>query len=318
MTEPELPGRRDPVGPDELLAAYALDAVSDEEREVVERHLAASPEARAEVDAYREAAAGLADEAAPVAPPTSLKASILARLDDAPQVAGPRVGGPQVGAAGADRDDVASADAAPAESAPAASAPVESLLPQPATSLAPVAPAPAATPAEAMAPVGAGPAERAARRRWFQRPGAILASAAAAVLLIAGAVVGLNWTGPAGWGAQRQVETIAAADDAQTTTVEAAGGGEVTLVWSEQLGRSAIRAERLPEVGDDRTYELWYIDASGEELDATPAGLFDPDGGAAYVVLEGEFEPGLLVGITVEPAGGSEAPTSDPIVAFET
>lgn len=312
MTEPGFPGRQGPVDPAELLAAYALDAVTDEEREIVERHLAESPEARAEVDAYREAAVGLADDAAPVAPPPSLKASIFDRLDDTPQVGATAPGG----------DPRATTDAA--ASAPhdpvgdVASAPVESLLPPPATPLAPVAPAPVATPAEAMAPVGAGPAELAARRRWFQRPGAILASAAAAVLLIAGAVVGLNWTGIAGWGAQREVQAIASADDAQTATVETAVGGEVTVVWSEQLGRSAILAEGLPDVGDDETYELWYIDASGEELAATPAGLFDPDGGAAYVVLDGEFEPGLLIGITVEPAGGSDAPTTEPIIAIET
>ena len=85
-------------------------------------------------------------------------------------------------------------------------------------------------------------------------------------------------------------------------------------MWSEQLGRSAVQAAGLPDVGDDRTYELWYIDASG----ATPAGTFDPARGAAYVVLDGEFEPGLVVGVTVEPAGGSDAPTTDPIAAFET
>jgi anti-sigma-K factor RskA len=310
MTEPEFPGRPAPVDPDELLAAYALDAVTDEERAIVERRLAESPEARAEVDAYRRAAVHLADDAPPAAPPPSLKASILDRLDDAPQVAAsPRAG-----------DAAPTADAAaPAPHEPASvPAPVESLLPPPATPLAPVGPAPVATPAEAMAPAGAGPAELAARRRWFQRPGAILASAAAAVLLIAGAVVGLNWTGVAGWGAQRDVQAIASADDAQTTTVETTVGGEVTVVWSEELGRSAILAEGLPAVGDDETYELWYIDTSGEELAATPAGLFDPEGGAAYVVLDGEFEPGLLIGITVEPAGGSDAPTTEPIVAIET
>lgn len=312
MTEPELPGRPGPVDPDELLAAYALDAVSDEERAIVERHLARSPEARAEVDAYREAAVGLADDASPVAPPPALKASIFDRLDDTPQLDAPAHGGDRA---------VTTDAAAPAAHEPAgdtASAPVESLLPPPATPLAPIAPAPVATPAEAMAPVGSGPAELAARRRWFQRPGAILASAAAAVLLIAGAVVGLNWTGTAGWGAQREVQAIASADDAQTATVETTVGGEVTVVWSEELGRSAILAEGLPTVGDDETYELWYIDASGEELAATPAGLFDPDGGAAYVVLDGEFEPGLLIGITVEPAGGSDAPTTEPIVAVAT
>jgi hypothetical protein len=142
----------------------------------------------------------------------------------------------------------------------------------------------------------------------------LAASAAAAVLLIAGAIVGVNWGGPAGWGAQRDVQAIAAAPDAQTATVPAEGGGDITLVWSEELGRSAVQAADLPDVGDDRTYELWYIDATG----ATPAGTFDPAGGSAYVVLDGEFEPGLIVGVTVEPAGGSDEPTTVPIAAFET
>ena len=69
-----------------------------------------------------------------------------------------------------------------------------------------------------------------------------------------------------------------------------------------------------PEPGDDRVYQLWYIDADG----ATSAGTFAPASGDAYVVLDGAFEPGLVVGITVEPEGGSEAPTTEPIVVFET
>ena len=55
---------------DDLLGAYALDAVDPEEREAVERHLADDPAARAEVDEMRETAAVLAslpvtDEGAP-------------------------------------------------------------------------------------------------------------------------------------------------------------------------------------------------------------------------------------------------------------
>ncbi len=45
---------------DELLAAYALDAVDDEEREQVEAYLDRSPEARSLVAEYRETAALLA------------------------------------------------------------------------------------------------------------------------------------------------------------------------------------------------------------------------------------------------------------------
>jgi anti-sigma-K factor RskA len=55
---------------DDILGAYALDAVDPEERAMVERHLADDPAARAEVDEMRETAAALAslpsdDEGAP-------------------------------------------------------------------------------------------------------------------------------------------------------------------------------------------------------------------------------------------------------------
>jgi anti-sigma-K factor RskA len=45
---------------DELLGAYALDAVSDDERRAVEEYLLANPRARAEVQSHREVATMLA------------------------------------------------------------------------------------------------------------------------------------------------------------------------------------------------------------------------------------------------------------------
>lgn len=48
----------DPI--EELLGAYALDAVDDDERAAVEAHLATCPRCRAEVDSHREVAAHLA------------------------------------------------------------------------------------------------------------------------------------------------------------------------------------------------------------------------------------------------------------------
>ena len=50
---------------EELLGAYALDAVNDEERAAVEAHLADCPRCRAEVDGHREVAAHLASSGAP-------------------------------------------------------------------------------------------------------------------------------------------------------------------------------------------------------------------------------------------------------------
>src|SRR5204862_2371026 len=72
---------------DELLGAYALDAVDDDERRAVDAYLATNPRARAEVDQHREVATLLAFGAA--AAPEGLWdriASSIAEMDaDAPE-----------------------------------------------------------------------------------------------------------------------------------------------------------------------------------------------------------------------------------------
>jgi anti-sigma-K factor RskA len=67
----------------------------------------------------------------------------------------------------------------------------------------------------------------------------------------------------------------------------------------------------MPRPPSGTTYALWYIGADG----MTAAGTFDGDGG---VVLTGQMDAGDTVGVTVEPAGGSDAPTTDPIIMIET
>lgn len=258
----------------ELAPAYALGALDEPERLRFERALADSPELRAEVEAFDAAAASLGESLPPLAPPPSLKAGLFARLDATPQEGAPASGA-------ADPRPVPAADAAPASE-----------------------PAPVPVPVD----------ELAARRRR-RRLAAVLSSAAIFVLLlVAGVVVGTNWPGPNGWGAQREMSALAEAPDAEQATAEAAGGGEVTLVWSAEQGRSAIVAEGLPDVGGEHTYELWYIDDSG----AVSAGTFDVRGDETWRLLEGEFAPGTAVGITVEPAGGSAQPTTEPIAVIAT
>ena len=270
-----------------LAAAYALDALDADERAAFERALVDSPELREEVDAWTGSTRHLAEQVEPVAPPSSVRERLMAGLDSAPQV---------------------TADA-PAPASAEVSSTSDDPLPTPRADEVDTPP-PAGAPRSA--PVG--PAEETARRRWFQRPGAIIAAAAAAVVLIAGVVLGIGWPGPNGWGAQREMARLAAAPDAQSQVHEVAGGGEVTLVSSAEQGRSAVVLEGLPELAADQTYELWYIDEAG----ADPAGTFDVRGPETWRVLDGTFSPGVVIGITVEPAGGSPQPTTEPIVAIET
>ncbi len=282
-TEDSREPERHDDGLHELAAAYALDALDGFERARFERALATSPELRAEVDAFRAAAAGLSEDVAPVAPPASLKAGLFDRLDDVPQERAAETG----------IADARASDASTTETR--------------------VAEAPAAEPLESSVAASGAAVDELAARRGRRRLAVVLTAAAAAVVLLVAAVVGVNWVGPNGWGAQREIAQLAEAPDAQQVT-QRVDGTEVTLIWSEAEQRSAIVAEGLPDVGDERTYELWYIDESG----AVPAGTFDVRDEEAWRLLEGEFRPGVVVGITVEPAGGSPQPTSDPVVVFET
>lgn len=67
---------------DELLGAYALDAVDDDEREAVEAYLEASPRARAEVAEHREVAALLAGTGSKA--PDQVWQRIAGSLEEAP------------------------------------------------------------------------------------------------------------------------------------------------------------------------------------------------------------------------------------------
>jgi len=232
---------------------------------------------------FEDVAAQLGLAAEPVAPRPELKAALFAAIQTTPQLP-------------ADPD-----------------APASTLAPVPAPEAAQAAPAAPAAP-EAPAPE-ATPAERKAQRRWFARPAIIAASAAAAVILffggaiVGGAIAGNDST-------QQQASALAqinAAPDAQRASAAVTGGGTATLVWSAQLGTSALIANDLPNLPNDKTYELWYI----RDGKATSAGTMDAAGaGSTWKVLAGTMKAGDTVGVTVEPSGGSPQPTTNPIVAI--
>jgi anti-sigma factor RsiW len=67
----------------ELLASYALDAVSTLEHSQIESHLAECPRCRSELDGYREVAAAMGNSVEPL--PEGLWSSIAARLPERPQ-----------------------------------------------------------------------------------------------------------------------------------------------------------------------------------------------------------------------------------------
>ena len=65
---------------EELLPFYTLDALTDEERELVEEYLAEHPEARAKVQELQSGASALPYAVSPVEPPRQVKDALMARV----------------------------------------------------------------------------------------------------------------------------------------------------------------------------------------------------------------------------------------------
>lgn len=105
---------------------------------------------------------------------------------------------------------------------------------------------------------------------------------------------------------------VIGAPDARIIQVEAPAGTTASLTFSAERMQAVFTADDLAEPGDDSTYQLWVI--AGDV--PRPAGTFVPDeDGSVQVLLDETVETGQVIGLTIEPAGGSPAPTGDILVA---
>jgi anti-sigma-K factor RskA len=75
-------------------------------------------------------------------------------------------------------------------------------------------------------------------------------------------------------------------------------------------GRAILIVSGLPRAPGGKTYEAWVITKSRAE----PSGLFAGGAGTHVIRLTSRVPRAAVVGVTVEPGGGSPAPTSKPIV----
>ncbi|KOV53508.1 anti-sigma factor [Streptomyces sp. AS58] len=106
---------------------------------------------------------------------------------------------------------------------------------------------------------------------------------------------------------------VLAASDAKSRTVSLPGGASGTLVVSDGRDRAVFLASGMAEAPRDKVYQLWFSDGGTMRS----AGLMDPGRTGQAVLLRGPVDGAAGVGITVEPAGGSEQPTSEPIALME-
>ena len=85
-------------------------------------------------------------------------------------------------------------------------------------------------------------------------------------------------------------------------------GGNGTVVLSASQQQAVFVATDLPDLPAGRIYEAWTIDGT-----PVPAATFSAQDAKTAVTLPPAAFDASSVAITIEPAGGSEAPTTKPI-----
>lgn len=169
---------------------------------------------------------------------------------------------------------------------------------------------PATVPADA-------PQNELAARRASRRPSRWLVGVAAALALLAGAAtvraVQLDRQLQSVVAAGDDVTRVLTAPDATTSTARATTGGRAAVVSSASLDQAVLVTVGLPPAPAGSTYQIWLLQGTGAPVSAG----FVPATDRSAVVLQGDVASATGVGVTVEPAGGSAAPTTTPILAVE-
>ena len=176
--------------------------------------------------------------------------------------------------------------------------------PAPRTDLAPLASPPTALTESSRGDDLSGRRNSRAARRL-----SLLVAAAAAVALFMFVAIGPFRGAP-----EVTTETVAAAADAQRFETQV-GEATATVIVSREMDKVAIETRDMTPAPDGQDYQLWFSHPDGTVSDA---GVMPRDEDAE-MVLENDLGDAVGVAVTMEPEGGSEQPTSEPVlvVPFE-
>jgi anti-sigma-K factor RskA len=108
---------------------------------------------------------------------------------------------------------------------------------------------------------------------------------------------------------QRSVVSILADPQARQVPMQ---GGEGRIVVTDSGDAALVTA--VPGAPTGKTYEVWVFEGDTPK----PAGTFDGDKAHDVVRLTRPVPPGAKVAVTVEAAGGVDAPTSPPVMSAAT
>ncbi len=261
------------------LAAYALDALTEDERAEFEAHLADCPDCQRQLQEFSQVTASLSAQTA-ATPPEHLRTDVLAAISTMPQL-GPEPGG--------DRSD---------QHAAAGSQPVSQPEPE------------QAEPAPEQVAYEQRPRRRA--RTTARRIGQIaLAAAVAVILAVGGWVVGRQQqVGNSVQAEETAQSRLLQAPDARIYRQPMRNNAAVSYVVSQKRNAAMVIVSGSPNAGAGHVFQLWTMHGpKGNQ--PKPAGTFSGNR-SKPVWLTGNISSAAAVAITVEPDGGSSQPTTKP------
>jgi anti-sigma-K factor RskA len=157
-------------------------------------------------------------------------------------------------------------------------------------------------------PVLSLPGQRRARATWLVRVAAVIV--ALAIIAALGAVIFRQQDRIDRLQASNtEITEVISAPDAQMAVAKT-GGASGLVVYSRERNAAVFSSSGLANLPSDRVYQLWAIGPSG----ATSEGLLDYSNGRTEPAVAQSLAGAQSLGVTAEPAGGSAAPTSDPVL----
>ena len=144
--------------------------------------------------------------------------------------------------------------------------------------------------------------------------GLVLAACLAAIIALGAVVLDQREQVNELRGNEQQIAAVLAAPDAVTTSAEPMEDVSVTVVRSESLGDLVFSAHGLEDLSDE-DYQLWLTRPDGSVSSAGVLAV-DEEGFVLPVLASSQDEETDGIAVTIEPEGGSEQPTSDPVMAM--
>ncbi|MEO8282718.1 MAG: anti-sigma factor [Pseudarthrobacter sp.] len=161
---------------------------------------------------------------------------------------------------------------------------------------------------EATDELSAARARRESRRRsGGSAPRWLAAAAAAAVIALGGVAVGSYVADQ-----NDPLNQVVRAQDVREASVPVSAGGTATVLISSSKDALVVKMKDVPAPPPGKVYQMWLIPKDGSA--PVSEGLMDEEALSKPAVVKGIASAASL-GITVEPVGGSAAPTTPTVAA---